>query len=102
MEMNKIQTIEFRKVSEENQNRRNSRSLYGSVILELKNGSAQNNKKCCKFWQNIPFTGNEMIVILLLCYGNFCVGSAYSILAPFLPQEVIVILPNDLLIIYLF
>ncbi|XP_054157759.1 uncharacterized protein LOC128956102, partial [Oppia nitens] len=25
--------------------------------------------------------------ILLLCYGNFCVGSAYSLLAPFFPIE---------------
>jgi hypothetical protein len=24
----------------------------------------------------------------LLCYGNFCVGSAYSLLAPFFPTEV--------------
>ena len=102
MQMNKKQIIDFGEVPEVKENRRNSESLYGSVNLELKDGSEQNKNKLSKFWQNIPFTGNQMVVILLLCYGNFSVGSAFSILAPFFPREVIMTLPIDLLKLNLF
>ncbi|XP_054158359.1 MFS-type transporter SLC18B1-like, partial [Oppia nitens] len=30
---------------------------------------------------------NNFLLILLICYGNFCIGSAYSLLAPFFPTE---------------
>ena len=61
----------------------------GTVNLKLDSNEQDNNKFCGKFWRRIPFSGKQLVVILLVCYGNFCVGSAYSLLAPFFPVQVI-------------
>ena len=31
----------------------------------------------------------RLLVTTVLCYGNFCVGSAYSVLGPLFPSEVL-------------
>jgi hypothetical protein len=60
-------------------------------INEIENKKNSENKKCLKKLTKlfkIPFSARQLGVIVLLCYGNFCVGSAYSLLAPFFPTEV--------------
>ena len=96
MEMNgkEITELQTREESGINDCPTSSETCYGSAKLQLRDDNNENNN-CCKLWQKIPFSGKQLIVILLLCYGNFCVGSAYSLLAPFFPVEVISISFNS-------
>jgi hypothetical protein len=67
---------------------------YSNVKVEkdeMENQKKSENNKCSKILTKlfkIPFSARQLGVIVLLCYGNFCVGSAYSLLAPFFPTEV--------------
>lgn len=35
----------------------------------------------------VPLTRRQIMIIASLCLGNLCIGSMYSILAPFFPKE---------------
>ena len=77
-----VSTVELRRSSIEKKN-------YNTIKMNLQEEREEKSGGVCGFWSRLPFTGRQTVVILLLCYGNFCVGSAYSLLAPFFPLEVI-------------
>lgn len=68
-----VSAISFVHLSDSPENNRNE---------ELKTEELNDSKK------KSSFTLKQILVIFLLCYGNFCISSAYSLLAPFFPHEV--------------
>lgn len=85
-----VSSLGFRRVSSETNEIKNYNAITIGSDVRVESEEPK-NPRLCRFWSKIPFTGRQMVVILLLCYGNFCVGSAYSLLAPFFPLEVIII-----------
>lgn len=63
-------------------------SIDEQKITDRKSSSNNTCYKIIAKLFKIPFSARQLAVIVLLCYGNFCVGSAYSLLAPFFPTEV--------------
>lgn len=59
-----------------------------SEARKKKDGLENDHKKEIEPAKKKKFTKEQIVVIFMLCYGNFCVACAYSILAPFFPKEV--------------